>query len=135
MSEDYAKFRKKTSVIVFLTPDVLSENQEIQQSRTTRVAPELVGRLSGMGTAGSFRKSLEESGTRLVIPDRANLKRRIRHGKEAYKLATMSSNAAIVGSDFRRVATRGDNCREIIFPHSALSLPSRSSSNLVERGP
>ena len=87
------------------------------------------------GTAGSFRKSLEESGTRLVIPDRANLKRRIRHGKEPYKLATMSSNAAIVGSDFRRVATRCDNCRENIFPHSALSLPSRSSSNLVERGP
>ena len=67
--------------------------------------------------SNSFRKSLRKDGIKPVIPGRSNRKKRIRHDKQAYRIAT-SSSAATAGS--RRIATRYDKLARNYF--SALCL-------------
>src|SRR5262249_39476182 len=58
--------------------------------------------------SNELRNELEQRGTKPVIPNRANRKRRIKLCKELYKLRWGIESAFNRLKDFRRIATRYD---------------------------
>jgi transposase len=92
------------------------------------VAPACVGLLDGIKEllgdkaydSNSFRTLLKSSGIRPVIPGRANRKKRIRHGKQAYKGRNAIERCYCRLKDFRRIATRYEKLARNYF--SALCL-------------
>jgi transposase len=88
------------------------------------VAPECVSLMAGsietlLGDkaydSNSFRKSLRKDGITPVIPGRANRKKRIRYGKEAYKGRNVIERCYCRLKDFRRIATRYDKLARNFF--------------------
>ncbi len=74
--------------------------------RRCKAAEELLG--DKAYDSAALRESLEDRGTKPVIPNRSNRKQPFRFNKKSYKKRHRIENAFCRLKDFRRIATRYD---------------------------
>jgi putative transposase len=74
--------------------------------RRTKAAEELLG--DKAYDSDDLREWLEDRGTKPVIPNKSNRKRRFNFNKKSYKGRHRIENAICRLKDFRRIATRYD---------------------------